>query len=82
MGENCCTLYNHVSTPNTNSCAGIGFGSNMTNMAMQVSANSYHPGGVEVMMGDGSVRFTANTVDLSTWRALGTRNGRESVELP
>jgi type II secretory pathway pseudopilin PulG len=82
MGENCCTLYNHVATPNTTSCAGIGFGSNMTNMAMQVSANSNHPGGVNVMMGDASVRFVANTVDLTTWRALGTRNGGEAVEVP
>jgi hypothetical protein len=82
MGENCCTLYNHVSAPNTNSCAAIGFGANMTNMAMQVSANSYHRGGVNVMMGDASVRFVANSVDLNTWRALGTRDGGEAIGLP
>ena len=82
MGENCCTLYNHVSTPNTTSCAGIGFGGNMTNMAMQVSANSNHSGGVNVMMGDASVRFVSNTVDLNSWRAVGTRNGGEVAELP
>jgi len=82
MGENCCTLYNHVSTPNTTSCAGIPFPGTMTNMAMQVSANSQHPGGVNMMLGDGSTRFVANTVDLAVWRALGTRSGGESVELP
>jgi prepilin-type processing-associated H-X9-DG protein len=77
MGENCCTLYNHVSTPNTVSCAGTGFPGSMTNMAMQVSASSRHTGGVHVMMGDGSVRFVGNSVDLNTWRNVSTRNGGE-----
>jgi prepilin-type N-terminal cleavage/methylation domain-containing protein/prepilin-type processing-associated H-X9-DG protein len=82
MGENCCTLYNHVATPNTHSCAGTGFGSDMTNMAMQVSPTSAHPGGVNVMMGDGSVQFVTNGIDLTIWRGLGTRNGGEVVILP
>ena len=77
MGENCCTLYNHISTPNTVSCAGTGFPGSMTNMAMQVTANSRHPGGVHVMMGDGSVRFAGNSIDLTLWRGLATRNGGE-----
>src|SRR5439155_15930779 len=35
MGENCCTIYNHVSTPNTNSCAGFPVpASGMTDMSM------------------------------------------------
>lgn len=82
MGENCCTLYNHVSTPNTRSCAGIPFPGTMTNMAMQVSANSYHRGGVMVMMGDGSVRFVADTVNLTVWRAVGTRASSDAGQLP
>jgi prepilin-type N-terminal cleavage/methylation domain-containing protein/prepilin-type processing-associated H-X9-DG protein len=77
MGEMCCTTYNHVSTPNTTSCAGIGFPGNMANMAMQVPPSSNHPGGVNLLMGDGSVRFMQNSVDLITWRSLGTRNGGE-----
>ena len=82
MGENCCTLHNHVATPNTISCAGIPFPGTMTNMAMQVSPSSNHPNGVNVMMGDGSVRLVQNSVDLFTWRAMGTRNGAEIFELP
>lgn len=82
MGENCCTLYNHVSTPNTKSCAGIPFPGTMTNMAMQVSANSYHRGGVNALMGDGSVRFVADTVSLNVWRAVGTRAGNDVGQLP
>ena len=42
-------------------------------------ANSRHSGGVNVGMADGSVRFVKDSIDLSTWRALGTRNGRELV---
>ncbi len=79
MGENCCTLYNHVSTPNTISCAGTGFPGSMANMAMQVTANSQHAGGVQVMMGDGSVRFASNSIDLNLWRGLATRNGGEVI---
>ena len=82
MGENCCTLYNHVSTPNTTSCAGFPFPGSMTNMSMQVSASSYHPGGVNLALCDGSVRFVPNTVDLIVWRAVGTRAGKEATQLP
>jgi prepilin-type N-terminal cleavage/methylation domain-containing protein/prepilin-type processing-associated H-X9-DG protein len=77
MGENCCTLYNHVSTPNTISCAGTGFPGTMANMSMQVTASSRHLGGVHVMMGDGSVRYVGNSIDLTLWRGLATRNGGE-----
>jgi len=82
MGENCCTLYNHVSPPNTNSCAGFPFPGSMTNMSMQVAPSSYHPGGVNMCMGDASVRLCPNTVSLPVWRALGTRAGSEPVQLP
>ncbi|MCA9153760.1 MAG: DUF1559 domain-containing protein [Planctomycetales bacterium] len=41
------------------------------------AARSQHPGGAQVGLGDGSVRFVADTVDLTTWRALGTRQGGE-----
>ncbi len=78
MGENCCTLYNHVSGPNTLSCAGLPFPGTMTNMSMQVSASSAHPGGVIALLCDSSVRFMTQTVDLTTWRAIGTRAGGET----
>ncbi len=79
MGENCCTLYNHVSGPNTITCAGLPFPGTMTNMAMQVAASSFHPGGVNVMFCDASIRFVSDTVELTTWRALGTRAGGETI---
>jgi prepilin-type N-terminal cleavage/methylation domain-containing protein/prepilin-type processing-associated H-X9-DG protein len=79
MGEMCCTTYNHVSPPNTRTCAGTGFPGNMSNMAMQVPPSSYHVGGVNVLFGDGSVRFVQDGISLTSWRALGTRNGGEVV---
>jgi len=82
MGENCCTLYNHVTTPNKNTCGGTGFPGSMTNMAMQVPPSSRHPGGVNVLMADGSTHFVNDNIDLVTWRGLGTRNSREPVQLP
>jgi prepilin-type processing-associated H-X9-DG protein len=79
MGEMCCTTYNHVSTPNTRTCAGIGFPGNMANMAMDVPPSSYHTNGVNVLMGDGSVHFIDDNIDLATWRGLGTRNLGEVI---
>ncbi len=81
MGENCCTQYNHVAVPNSKSCAGTGFTGTMTNMAMQVSPGSFHVGGAHVMMGDGSVRFVSDNVDLSIWRSVGSRATGEVASL-
>jgi len=79
MGEMCCTTYNHVATPNTTTCAGIGFTGNMANMAMVVPPTSYHTNGVNVAFGDGSVRFIPNSVSLQSWRAMGTIRGAEVI---
>ena len=43
------------------------------------AARSRHPGGVNVALCDGSARFVADTVDITTWRALGTAAGNEAV---
>ncbi|GAA4442425.1 DUF1559 domain-containing protein [Bremerella cremea] len=39
-----------------------------------VAARSQHPGGVQTALGDGSVRFIAETIDLNTWRNLSNRD--------
>jgi len=46
-----------------------------------IAASSYHPGGVNVGMGDGSVRFVAETVDFVLWQKVGTRAGGETGNL-
>jgi hypothetical protein len=35
------------------------------------SSKSYHTGGVQVVHGDGSVRFISQNINLDTWRNLG-----------
>jgi prepilin-type N-terminal cleavage/methylation domain-containing protein/prepilin-type processing-associated H-X9-DG protein len=44
-----------------------------------VSARSYHPGGVNCLLADGSVRFVKDSVNWTAWRALGTVAGGEVV---
>lgn len=48
-----------------------------------VTARSYHPTGINVVMMDGSVHFVNNSISLATWRALSTRQGQEvEAKLP
>lgn len=44
------------------------------------AARSMHPGGVNIMMCDGSVNFITDEIGLTTWRALSTREGAETTE--
>ncbi len=44
-----------------------------------VTARSYHTGGVNAAMMDGSVRFWRDDTAQDTWRALGTRAGGEVI---
>jgi len=46
-----------------------------------VTARSYHPGLVNVLMLDGSARSVSDQIDLSVWRAAGTRDGGENTLL-
>jgi hypothetical protein len=34
---------------------------------------------VNVLLGDGSVRFVKDTINVETWRAIGSMNGGEVV---
>jgi prepilin-type processing-associated H-X9-DG protein len=43
-----------------------------------VTTRSYHPGAVNAAMLDGSVRAVTDAVDLTVWRAQGTRAGEEA----
>ncbi len=44
-----------------------------------VTARSFHPGGVHVLLADGSVRFVSDAIDGDLWRALGSIAGGEQV---
>ncbi|MBA2116652.1 DUF1559 domain-containing protein [Bremerella alba] len=44
------------------------------------ASRSRHPGGVQSLLCDGSVRFVPETVDLATWRGLSTAQGGEVLK--
>jgi prepilin-type processing-associated H-X9-DG protein len=72
------TLFNTVVTPNAKKwthCSNTG----STTMAPLSNANSYHPGGVNTLMADGSVRFVKDGINQLTWMSLGTKAGGEVV---
>lgn len=71
-GYHSTTSYWHSSGPNTRSCM-------FPPSRISTTANSRHPGGVNMTLADGSVRFIKNSVNMTTWRAIGTRNGGETV---
>jgi len=68
------SLYNHTLTPNDHTCLN---GSAYQQGAW--TAGSRHPGGANVVFADASARSVRRTVDLAVWRALGSRNGGETV---
>jgi len=43
------------------------------------AARSRHPGGVNALFGDGSVRFVKDSIAFATWQALGSTQGGEVV---
>ena len=45
-----------------------------------VSARSYHPGGVNLLVADGSVTFVDNNVDLTVWQNIGASQSGQTVE--
>jgi prepilin-type N-terminal cleavage/methylation domain-containing protein len=67
------TLYNHFYAPNpkTWDCG------NASGNKGLATARSRHPGGVSVLVCDGSVRFVSDTIRMDAWRALATRAGGE-----
>jgi prepilin-type N-terminal cleavage/methylation domain-containing protein/prepilin-type processing-associated H-X9-DG protein len=72
-GEVYCTLYDHGYPPNSSQWDCVGLQYNWK------AARSNHPGGVNLLLADGSVRFVGNSVDLNTWHALGSRAGGETL---
>lgn len=87
--------FNTILAPNSPSCAPAGTATQEARLL--VPPTSYHPGGANVCMLDGSVQFVSETIDTGdltlglvetgqsnygVWGALGSRNGSEPVSLP
>jgi prepilin-type N-terminal cleavage/methylation domain-containing protein len=61
--------------PQNPPCTGV---PTTTNPSMYGS-RSHHQGGIQTVMGDGSVRFVSNGINLAVWRASSTTHGSEPV---
>jgi prepilin-type processing-associated H-X9-DG protein len=77
------TLFNTVATPNStlapfsacrDSCFSCG-----PDDSIFSNAQSYHPGGVNVLFADGHVQFVKNGISPQTWMALGTKSNGETI---
>ena len=67
-------LYDHHYTPNATTLDCITVNNSLSQGWK--AARSRHPGGANVVFGDGSVHFAKSSIDPSTWAAAGTRGGR------
>ncbi|MGD9721694.1 MAG: DUF1559 domain-containing protein [Pirellulales bacterium] len=81
-GEFRCALYNHVSFPNdpVPDCIGVPLGGGAKTRYTPHgwrTARSRHPGGVNLLLADGSVRFVEDSIELAPWQALATRERGE-----
>ena len=47
-----------------------------------LAARSYHTGGVNVLLCDGSVRFVSQTIELRTWQLMGSRADGQVFNMP
>ncbi len=64
--------YYHIQPPNRKAC-------NAAGQETLIGASSYHPGGVNVLLMDGSVKFIKSGINIRTWHALGTIDWGEVV---
>ena len=73
--------YTHTMLPNRRSCfyQDLGQGNTDRGTGEGMAASSMHPGGVNVLFGDGSVKFVKNTINYNPWYAIATPNGGETV---
>lgn len=73
-GEMGTTLYDHILGPNQRSCT-----NDVLVQEGAYTAGSEHKGGANALFVDGHVRFIADKIEVSLWRALGTKEGGEPI---
>jgi prepilin-type N-terminal cleavage/methylation domain-containing protein/prepilin-type processing-associated H-X9-DG protein len=84
MGTTGWTMFNTIQVPNDSKyanggCRAGGTPGQFPNDGMSYGASSAHPGGANVLFGDGSVKFVKSTISYPTWWALGTKDGGEVI---
>jgi prepilin-type N-terminal cleavage/methylation domain-containing protein/prepilin-type processing-associated H-X9-DG protein len=86
--------YSHMMPPNKSACLFSTDSSNFVTLtgptsptsapgdavATMIGASSYHSGGVNVGMLDGSVKFVKDSTSLQTWGSLATKSGGEVID--
>jgi prepilin-type N-terminal cleavage/methylation domain-containing protein/prepilin-type processing-associated H-X9-DG protein len=70
------SFYTHTKVPNdkTVDCTDLASG--------HITARSYHPGGVNVALADGSVRWINSSISLPVWQNIGSRTDGFATQLP
>jgi prepilin-type N-terminal cleavage/methylation domain-containing protein/prepilin-type processing-associated H-X9-DG protein len=70
------SFYTHTTPPNaqTMDCTDLN--------SEHLAARSWHSGGVNVAFCDGSVHFIADSIDLASWQAMGSRGKGEVFQSP
>jgi prepilin-type N-terminal cleavage/methylation domain-containing protein/prepilin-type processing-associated H-X9-DG protein len=71
------SFYTHTVPPNY---LGYDCGDLTTFDTAHIAARSYHTGGVNVCMADGSVHFISDSITFFTWQAMGTRSAGDLVD--
>jgi prepilin-type N-terminal cleavage/methylation domain-containing protein/prepilin-type processing-associated H-X9-DG protein len=81
MSQNCGegNSYSHIQTPNLQACVFSDDTSTHTDHCI-IGASSFHPGGVNLTLLDGSVKFVKNSINRDTWWALATHRGGEAID--
>jgi prepilin-type N-terminal cleavage/methylation domain-containing protein/prepilin-type processing-associated H-X9-DG protein len=78
------SMFNTVQVPNDSKypiggCRDGGTPGQFPNDGFSYGASSAHPGGVNVLFGDGSVKFVKSTISYQIWWSLGTKDGGEVI---
>lgn len=86
-GEYRCALYNHYWGPNAANfdCIANVVSGPLTEIYAAYgwrAARSFHPGGVNLLLADGSVHFVPDGVNGVIWQAISTRNRTQPDALP
>jgi len=71
--------YAHTLTPNRLACEYSDIGQDARGTITGVGASSNHPGGVNVLFMDGTVRFVKSTVNYVPWYAIATPDAGETI---